>query len=199
MIFSFWSWWKDCNSLQGSFLTASCLSSYKSIQSQDFIEKKLSLKTKETMTSHTCADSSLQNGILFLANSFKKLGSYVYIPTFFKVDLLTKEQEKFKKLVLNKLRKNVSGLQDGLPEFGFGIHLISIQWGKITKILRWTFLFLQYKSKISPSLFLNHGNLWSSLSPFLKTYLLRLYCSLGNLFNKMSKWPTFIKFPQMRK
>lgn len=37
-----------------------------------------------------------------------------------------------------KLRKRVSELQDVLSEFA--IHLISIQWGKINKILRWTFL-----------------------------------------------------------
>lgn len=46
------------------------------------------------------------------------------------------------------LRKHLSELQDVLPEFG--IHLISIHWGKINKILRWAFLLLHCKSKISP-------------------------------------------------
>lgn len=93
------------------------------------------------------AESSLQNGILFLSNTFKKLGSYVYITNFFKVDLPT-EPEKFKKFVFKteqELQKKVSELQDVLPEFGS--HLISVQWGKINKILRWTFLLYSAKAK----------------------------------------------------
>lgn len=80
-----------------------------------------------------------------------------------------------------KLRKKVSGLQDVLPEFGS--HLICIHLGKINQIEVDFSFTVQKQNQTMP--FFNHGNLGSSLSPFLKTCLLRTYCSLGNLFNKI--------------